>query len=481
MSGKRPQKGRTRRASTDWGPWVYSPERGCYVTSRIDSRGEERTECSGPCGPPVAITEGLENGVNGISIADEPQPEGDGVAPQGGSMLPPLSNNETPQLQFPTSPVTSSVSSSYPQGQDPRYSSRSSMAQYENTTPNGSASTRYNYVNGRGKNQVVGWQTSTSYGAGNNATYATTPATSYNLMVPPPTGPANYQQRNQSGRRNSNNFNRSLVKAKDTRTEYTSKTGLREEFQKVHSSKFKSRHVFKVVWTEPSNGNGRGNHSVFTGVSEVKFGELAYTSIRRFVVCKNHAGHALCLPILTYGKRGTTKPGVKSAHHAIIFNESKSTTPPRSIRHPPCEAEGEPTLPNAPICVDMKSPRHQLDVMSRLNYAKVYTVEHNVKVCFIGKIHKKSVDDFKEAYARIQRGDDSPDGSVMEEMDEDDEGTRVYGEEEQEEEEEEEGEQEAKQEVEQEAEPYPEQYQEQYPEQYEEQMDVHPSNRHFEY
>ena len=35
------------------------------------------------------------------------------------------------------------------------------------------------------------------------------------------------------------------------------------------------------------------------------------------------------------------------------------------------------------------SSRHHLDVNSRINYAKVYTVEHNVKVLFIGRISPK--------------------------------------------------------------------------------------------
>lgn len=33
---------------------------------------------------------------------------------------------------------------------------------------------------------------------------------------------------------------------------------------------------------------------------------------------------------------------------------------------------------------------HKLDPTSRLNYAKLYTVEHNVKVCFIGRIAQSS-------------------------------------------------------------------------------------------
>ena len=39
-----------------------------------------------------------------------------------------------------------------------------------------------------------------------------------------------------------------------------------------------------------------------------------------------------------------------------------------------------------PIKVDTNSPRDKLDPTSRVNYAKIYTVEHNVKVHFIGRI-----------------------------------------------------------------------------------------------
>jgi hypothetical protein len=60
--------------------------------------------------------------------------------------------------------------------------------------------------------------------------------------------------------------------------------------------------------------------------------------------------------------------------------------------------------------------RKQFDVMSRINYAKVYTVEHNVKVCFIGRIHKESKKEFKAAYWRVQRDTDSPVGSITDDL-----------------------------------------------------------------
>lgn len=105
-------------------------------------------------------------------------------------------------------------------------------------------------------------------------------------------------------------------------------------------------------------------------------------------------------PILTYARRGTTKPGVKPEHHAIIY----------STRLPPSNLSGEQELLNEPIRIEVTSPRHNLDPASKINYAKVYTLEHNIKVAFIGRVHKDSRRTFIEDYRRIQSGWDDPSG-----------------------------------------------------------------------
>lgn len=66
-------------------------------------------------------------------------------------------------------------------------------------------------------------------------------------------------------------------------------------------------------------------------------------------------------------------------------------------------------------------------MLSRLNYAKVYTVEHGIKVCFIGRIHEASVKEFEASYERVQlmvnemngSDDGSDDGVQKEEEGED--------------------------------------------------------------
>jgi hypothetical protein len=49
------------------------------------------------------------------------------------------------------------------------------------------------------------------------------------------------------------------------------------------------------------------------------------------------------------------------------------------------EYKGE-NLTKKAIRVKMFTPREKLDEASRINYAKVYTIEYNVKVFFIGEV-----------------------------------------------------------------------------------------------
>jgi hypothetical protein len=132
-------------------------------------------------------------------------------------------------------------------------------------------------------------------------------------------------------------------------------------------------------------------------VGDGKFAERAHASIRRFVIVATDYGHSQCLsvylhiqihekqhlkslrPILTYHKQATTKSGVKHEDHAIIYI---GKTPPKEIK-------GEAELRLRPIRVIPKTPRDKLEKQSRINYAKIYTVEHNVKVLFIGEVDPK--------------------------------------------------------------------------------------------
>lgn len=58
---------------------------------------------------------------------------------------------------------------------------------------------------------------------------------------------------------------------------------------------------------------------------------------------------------------------------------------------PWCSVDEERYLNKKTIAVDRTSEDQKLDPMSRLNYKKIYTVEHNVKVMSVGRVTKISL------------------------------------------------------------------------------------------
>ena len=57
-------------------------------------------------------------------------------------------------------------------------------------------------------------------------------------------------------------------------------------------------------------------------------------------------------------------------------------------------------LPN-PIRVDTNRREDKLDSMSRLNFGKIYTVEHNLKVKDFGVVNPKSIKDLLYQFGEV--------------------------------------------------------------------------------
>lgn len=75
------------------------------------------------------------------------------------------------------------------------------------------------------------------------------------------------------------------------------------------------------------------------------------------------------------------KPGVHPEDHAVVYSSKKEG--------PYLLEREEGLMSKSPIRIEVTSEAHKLDPLSRLNYAKLYTVEHNVKVFFIGQVARK--------------------------------------------------------------------------------------------
>jgi len=83
------------------------------------------------------------------------------------------------------------------------------------------------------------------------------------------------------------------------------------------------------------------------------------------------------------------KRGIVPSTHAVIYSAGGK----------PYTSPNEPRLTKDPLAVEIISPAEKLDRMSRIDFGKIHTVEHNVKVWPIGKIARESMPKLKE-YAR---------------------------------------------------------------------------------
>ncbi|KAK8176926.1 hypothetical protein IWX90DRAFT_481980 [Phyllosticta citrichinensis] len=135
--------------------------------------------------------------------------------------------------------------------------------------------------------------------------------------------------------------------------------------------------VFRILWPEPA-GNPQANTTFISG----KWNENIFVKIRWFVVIREGHDCCTCLPIQTYQSQGVAKRGTIKSDHSIVFSER--TAPSAKPREHPVGMEGGM---RDPIRVRATHPEERnMDPMSRINYAKPYTVEHYVKSYDFGQV-----------------------------------------------------------------------------------------------
>ncbi|PQE16486.1 heterokaryon incompatibility protein [Rutstroemia sp. NJR-2017a BBW] len=180
-----------------------------------------------------------------------------------------------------------------------------------------------------------------------------------------------------------------------TSNPYTRNEEFDSRYQVHRSSEFKWGRIFKVLWTEPKGNGSEITAGVLAG-REGPYGQSL--KVRRFLIIKEELGFSfmeflqyvdsrrindltkITRSIMTYASQGTNKRGVNAKTHAIIYTENPTAK----------YGEMERGLTRRPIRVIPSEPQHKLDPASRLNYAKIYTVEHNLRVWFIGKLAPES-------------------------------------------------------------------------------------------
>jgi hypothetical protein len=102
-------------------------------------------------------------------------------------------------------------------------------------------------------------------------------------------------------------------------------------------------------------------------------------------------------PIVTYQGLGVAKPGIIINHHTIAFT-SRSEPKLENNEERACLSSG-PML--QAIRVRPKHKGNELRPMSRIDFGRIYTVDHTVKVYDFGKVHENYLERFFNQWIHV--------------------------------------------------------------------------------
>jgi len=138
--------------------------------------------------------------------------------------------------------------------------------------------------------------------------------------------------------------------------------------------------VFAMLYTEAAGGTAPAYPSD-DAYTVVRFNEVVYTNIRRFVVVAVKHGFVKACGIGTYSGRGALKDGCRPSEHAIVYLPG---TDPNSCYIP---GEYENGMDKEAIQIEPVASSIYLTSNSRIRFGKTYPIEKNVKVKDIGQVH----------------------------------------------------------------------------------------------
>lgn len=150
---------------------------------------------------------------------------------------------------------------------------------------------------------------------------------------------------------------------------------------------FKPGRVFKILWPELAGAVDDDT----TVTDDSRFGEKILAKIRWFMVVSDGRGACTAVPIHTYNDRGVSKFGVMAKEHAPLVLTGKD----------PIFLPGENKKELLPPLHLILEQSERLSDASRINFGKIYTIEHNTKVKSVGRIVPGDISKLKRYVSEI--------------------------------------------------------------------------------
>lgn len=172
--------------------------------------------------------------------------------------------------------------------------------------------------------------------------------------------------------------------------------------------------VFRVLWSEPAGdtrtiatfvppGSSRARSQEQRSITTGRFGEPVHSKVRLFIVIREGDTYCSALSIVTYSHQGVAKPSVTKSEHSVVY----SGRSPPSITPDEEPHKGEQGMREDAIRVNLDDKADPLHDMSRLDYGKVYTVQHNIKVKPYGQVHPGSLAALRSQFWNVWLPDDT--------------------------------------------------------------------------
>jgi hypothetical protein len=154
-------------------------------------------------------------------------------------------------------------------------------------------------------------------------------------------------------------------------------TLMKLDFEDVRKPRvfFKLGRVFITPWCWPEDHTGQ-----------------LLTKTAKFIVVKATARSSICVCINSRSEQTNTTLGMAGNHHAALILQGAIVT-----HHEQGEA-----LTKDPIEMKIENDTLHIDPISRVDFTKLYTVEHNVKVQNLGRVVGPSVARLKHYVAENQ-------------------------------------------------------------------------------
>ncbi|KAF1971093.1 hypothetical protein BU23DRAFT_472056 [Bimuria novae-zelandiae CBS 107.79] len=156
---------------------------------------------------------------------------------------------------------------------------------------------------------------------------------------------------------------------------------------------FRLGKVFAMLHIQAASLNAL--QSMSDNITVVKYGEHAFSQIRRFIVVEVRRGFVYACPITTYSGRGCLKAGCEPSEHSVVYVRGYE---PNSCYLP---GEYEAGLIKKPICIIPANGSIGIQTASRVHYCKAYPIEMNVKVKNIGDVAPDDLSDFIRYYQEM--------------------------------------------------------------------------------